>query len=93
MYNEATLNTNFRFPHSLLIQCSKKYKLSDCEKEVLILIAKGLSIHSISKLKYRSYKTIWSHKNNAYKKMKIKNDAAYINLLHVLASEALFNKL
>ncbi|MBJ9048925.1 EAL domain-containing protein [Citrobacter braakii] len=83
---EEKKNINFRFPHSLLIQCAHKYKLSDREEEVLVLIAKGVSINSISKFKNRSYKTIWAHKNNAYKKMGIKNDAGFINYLHVIAS-------
>ena len=79
-------NIKFKFPYSLLIQCAHKYKLSDREEEVLVLIAKGVSVNSISRQKHRSYKTIWAHKNNAYKKMGIKNDAGFINYLHVLAS-------
>jgi len=43
-----------------------------------------LNRHAV--LKHRSYKTIWAHKHNAYKKMGIKNDADFINYLHILAS-------
>lgn len=86
MHYQSGYNNNFGFPHSLLIQCIHKYNLSCREKEVLVLIAKGVSVNSISKLKNRSYKTIWSHKNNAYKKLRIKNDADFINHLHMLAS-------
>lgn len=83
---EEKHNVSFRFTHSLLIQCANKHNLSDREKEVLVLIAKGVSVNSISKFKNRSYKTIWTHKNNAYKKMMVKNDADFINYLHILAS-------
>ncbi|EAW7736375.1 EAL domain-containing protein [Salmonella enterica] len=86
MVLEEKKSRNLKFPQSLLTQCTEKYKLSDHETEVLVLIAKGISVNSISELKHRSYKTIWAHKNNAYKKIGIKNDAEFINYLHLLAS-------
>jgi len=76
----------FDFPQSLLITCTRKHNLSLREEGVLSLISKGVSVSEISDLKHRSYKTIWAHKHNAYKKMGIKNDADFINYLHILAS-------
>lgn len=86
MVREEKKSLNFKFPQSLLTQCKEKYQLSDHEAEVLVLISKGISVNSISELKHRSYKTIWAHKNNAYKKIGIKNDAEFINYLHLLDS-------
>ncbi|EEO5048721.1 hypothetical protein JKL81_004637 [Salmonella enterica] len=51
---------------------------------MLILISEGLSVYEISERKHRSYKTIWTHKYNSYKKIGIKNDVDFINLLHRL---------
>lgn len=79
-------NANFKFPHALLVKCANEFNLSDREKEVLTFISKGTSVNTISKIKHRTYKTIWAHKNNAYKKIGVKNDADFINYLHVLAS-------
>ncbi|HHT2664623.1 TPA: EAL domain-containing protein [Citrobacter freundii] len=77
---------NFKFPHSLLVKCAIEFNLSVREKEVLAFISKGTSVNTISKIKHRSYKTIWTHKNNAYKKIGVKNDADFINYLHVLGA-------
>lgn len=79
-------NSNFKFPQSLLVKCANEFNLSGREKEVLTFISKGVSVNTISRIKHRSYKTIWAHKKNAYKKIGVKNDADFINYLHVLAS-------
>ncbi|EGH6536600.1 response regulator transcription factor [Salmonella enterica subsp. enterica serovar Augustenborg] len=39
---------------------------------MLILISEGLSVYEISERKHRSYKTIWTHKYNSYKKLELK---------------------
>lgn len=84
------LNTNHLtsivFQSSLLIQYVRKYNLSNREKEVLTMISEGLCVNTISERKCRSYKTIWSHKSNAYKKIGVKNDIEFFNLLHRLKS-------
>lgn len=87
MPHKSKHENNFKFPLHLLIKCTNKYKLTIREEEVLVLVARGVSINTISKLKHRSYKTVWTHKNNGYKKIGVKNDADFINYLHILASE------
>ncbi|EQA8868590.1 EAL domain-containing protein [Citrobacter braakii] len=76
--------TSTVFQSSLLTQHIRQYELSKCEREVLTMISEGLSVYAISERKHRSYKTIWAHKYKAYKKLGVKNDVDFINLLHEL---------
>ncbi|EDH1936485.1 hypothetical protein GC455_21435 [Salmonella enterica] len=82
--SKKDIQTQLPFKGSLLTQYIRQYKISKCKKEVLILISEGLSVYEISERKHRSYKTIWTHKYNSYKKNGIKNDVDFINLLHRL---------
>ena len=49
------------------------------EKEILVLIARGLTSHEIAEKLYISYFTVGKHRKNLMKKLKLKNTAELVN--------------
>jgi len=59
----------------------EKYGISEREKEVIMLLVKGLSYNEIGEKLFISYKTVDKHVSNIYEKTSVNNRFSLINLI------------
>ncbi|MDP4116916.1 MAG: response regulator transcription factor [Bacteroidota bacterium] len=60
-------------------EVSNSSLLTGREKEILVLISKGLTSHEIAEKLFISYFTVGKHRKNLMKKLKLKNTAELVN--------------